>query len=130
MLNFHQVVTAKKKDTGNVYALKIMDKNFIRKENKAYNAKLERVVLDQLDHPGIIRLCFTFQDNLCVCKCLSFVFLFHLSVVSVINISKLCLGPCLDRSSSFICALSSWRSTVIVNIQCFLDSFDFSPFRK
>ncbi|CAD5196322.1 unnamed protein product, partial [Musa acuminata subsp. malaccensis] len=58
-----QVVRAKKKDTGNVYALKIMDKKFIAKENKVSYVKMERIVLDQLDHPGIIRLCFTFQDT-------------------------------------------------------------------
>ncbi|KAK1366469.1 hypothetical protein POM88_042030 [Heracleum sosnowskyi] len=58
-----QVVRAKKKDTCIVYALKIMDKKFITKENKTAYVKLERIVLDQLDHPGIIRLYFTFQDT-------------------------------------------------------------------
>lgn len=61
--SYSKVVRAKKKDTGNVYALKIMDKKFITKENKTSYVKLERVVLDQLDHPGIVRLFFTFQDN-------------------------------------------------------------------
>ncbi|WOL03559.1 3-phosphoinositide-dependent protein kinase 2 [Canna indica] len=60
--SFSKVVRAKKKDTGNVYAMKIMDKKFIAKENKVSYVKLERIVLDQLDHPGIIKLCFTFQD--------------------------------------------------------------------
>ncbi|CAL9078879.1 unnamed protein product [Musa textilis] len=60
--SYSKVVRAKKKDTGNVYALKIMDKKFIAKENKVSYVKMERIVLDQLDHPGIIRLCFTFQD--------------------------------------------------------------------
>ncbi|KAM0946305.1 putative protein kinase AGC-PDK1 family [Dioscorea sansibarensis] len=61
--SYSKVVKAKKKDTGNVYALKIMDKKFITKENKISYVKLERIVLDQLDHPGIIRLHFTFQDT-------------------------------------------------------------------
>ncbi|KAL5974516.1 hypothetical protein ACLOJK_031181 [Asimina triloba] len=61
--SYSKVVRAKKKDTGNVYALKIMDKKFITKENKISYVKLERIVLDQLDHPGIIRLFFTFQDS-------------------------------------------------------------------
>ncbi|KAK8971298.1 3-phosphoinositide-dependent protein kinase 1 [Platanthera guangdongensis] len=61
--SYSKVVKAKKKDTGNVYALKIMDKKFIAKENKISYVKLERIVLDQLDHPGVIRLYFTFQDN-------------------------------------------------------------------
>lgn len=62
-----QVVRAKKKDTGNVYALKIMDKKFITKENKISYVKMERIVLDQLDHPGVIRLFFTFQDTYSLC---------------------------------------------------------------
>ncbi|GJN17019.1 hypothetical protein PR202_gb04057 [Eleusine coracana subsp. coracana] len=37
------VVRAKKKDTGNVYALKIMDKKFITKENKISYVKMERI---------------------------------------------------------------------------------------
>ncbi|KAK9153809.1 hypothetical protein Sjap_001289 [Stephania japonica] len=61
--SYSKVVRARKKDTGNVYALKIMDKKFITKENKISYVKLERVVLDQLDHTGIVRLFFTFQDS-------------------------------------------------------------------
>ncbi|GAB2227637.1 hypothetical protein Droror1_Dr00009464 [Drosera rotundifolia] len=61
--SYSKVVRAKKKDTGVVYALKIMDKKFITKENKTAYVKLERIVLDQLDHPGIVRLYFTFQDS-------------------------------------------------------------------
>ncbi|XP_047055549.1 3-phosphoinositide-dependent protein kinase 2-like isoform X1 [Lolium rigidum] len=61
--SYSKVVRAKKKDTGNVYALKIMDKKFITKENKISYVKMERIVLDQLDHPGVIKLFFTFQDT-------------------------------------------------------------------
>ncbi|KAI3916593.1 hypothetical protein MKW98_026335 [Papaver atlanticum] len=61
--SYSKVVRARKKDTGIVYALKIMDKKFITKENKTSLVKLERVVLDQLDNPGIVRLFFTFQDS-------------------------------------------------------------------
>uniref|UniRef100_A0A9I9D3A7 non-specific serine/threonine protein kinase n=1 Tax=Cucumis melo TaxID=3656 RepID=A0A9I9D3A7_CUCME len=51
--SYSKVVRAKKKDTGIVYALKIMDKKFITKENKTAYVKLERIVLDQLDHPDM-----------------------------------------------------------------------------
>ncbi|KAD2804757.1 hypothetical protein R6Q59_029826 [Mikania micrantha] len=61
--SYSKVVRAKKKDTGKVYALKIMDKKFITKENKTAYVKLERIVLDQLTHPGIVQLHFTFQDT-------------------------------------------------------------------
>ncbi|XP_021890541.1 3-phosphoinositide-dependent protein kinase 1 [Carica papaya] len=61
--SYSKVVRARKKDSGIVYALKIMDKKFITKENKTAYVKLERIVLDQLDHPGVVRLFFTFQDT-------------------------------------------------------------------
>ncbi|KAG8390536.1 hypothetical protein BUALT_Bualt01G0093700 [Buddleja alternifolia] len=61
--SYSKVVRAKKKDTGVIYAMKIMDKKFITKENKTAYVKLERIVLDQLDHPGVVRLFFTFQDS-------------------------------------------------------------------
>ncbi|KAK6136149.1 hypothetical protein DH2020_030122 [Rehmannia glutinosa] len=51
--SYSKVVRARKKDTGIVYAMKIMDKKFITKENKTAYVKLERIVLDQLDHPGV-----------------------------------------------------------------------------
>ncbi|CAJ1976648.1 unnamed protein product [Sphenostylis stenocarpa] len=60
--SYSKVVRAKKKDTGTVYALKIMDKKFITKENKTAYVKLERIVLDQLDHPGIVRVKLKLSD--------------------------------------------------------------------
>lgn len=69
---WHQVVRAIKKDTRKVYALKIMDKKFITKENKTAYVKLERIVLDQLTHPGIVQLHFTFQDTYSLCKHIMF----------------------------------------------------------
>lgn len=66
------MIRAKKKDTGVIYALKIMDKKFIMKENKTAYVKMERIVLDQLNHPGIVKLCFTFQDTFSICKLITF----------------------------------------------------------
>ncbi|KMZ71354.1 putative Protein kinase [Zostera marina] len=60
---YSKVIEAEKKETGSVYALKIMDKRYITKENKISTVKLERIVLDQMSHPGIVKLFFTFQDS-------------------------------------------------------------------
>eukprot|EP00249_Psilotum_nudum_P017003 c26104_g1_i1 orf=29-1393(+) len=60
--SYSKVVKATKKDTGLTCALKIMDKRHIVKEDKIAFVKMERIILDQLDHPGIVRLLFTFQD--------------------------------------------------------------------
>lgn len=61
--------------------MKIMDKKFITKENKTAYVKLERIVLDQLDHPGVVRLYFTFQDSCSLCK---------YSQVTLLGVSLLC----------------------------------------
>ncbi|KAL2642355.1 hypothetical protein R1flu_009942 [Riccia fluitans] len=64
--SYSKVVKAKKKDTGEEYALKIMEKRHILREKKVQYVKMERLILDQLDHPGVTRLHFTFQDSLCL----------------------------------------------------------------
>ncbi|GJP33721.1 hypothetical protein CLOM_g18241 [Closterium sp. NIES-68] len=48
---------------GTECALKIMDKRHIVKEKKVAYVKMERMILDRLRHPGIVRLLFTFQDE-------------------------------------------------------------------
>jgi hypothetical protein len=45
-----------------------MDKKHIIRENKVKFVKMERMILDQLDFPGVVRLCFTFQDVYCLCN--------------------------------------------------------------
>ncbi|KAG0618371.1 hypothetical protein M758_4G058300 [Ceratodon purpureus] len=60
--SYSKVVKAKRKDTGEVYALKIMNKRHIIRESKVKFVKMERMILDQLDYPGVVKLCFTFQD--------------------------------------------------------------------
>ncbi|GAQ81900.1 3-phosphoinositide-dependent protein kinase [Klebsormidium nitens] len=49
--------------TGQEYALKVMDKGHIIRERKILQTKRERNILDRLGHPGVVRLCFTFQDQ-------------------------------------------------------------------
>ena len=45
------------------YALKIIQKDFIVKEKKTRFVMMERNVLSNLQHPGIVKLNFTFQDQ-------------------------------------------------------------------
>jgi 3-phosphoinositide dependent protein kinase-1 len=65
--SYSKVMKVKCKDTGEIFALKVMDKKHIIRENKVNLVKMERMILDQLDFPGIIRLCFTFQDSYSLC---------------------------------------------------------------
>ena len=44
------------------FAVKIMEKRHIKKENKTHFVMMERSVLSRAAHPCIVRLCYTFQD--------------------------------------------------------------------
>lgn len=62
-----QVYHATLEVSGEDFAVKVMDKRHIIRESKVQYVKLEKNILNQLDHPGIVKLHFTFQDesNLC-----------------------------------------------------------------
>lgn len=50
--------------TGRDYAIKVLDKRHIIKENKVKYVTIEKDTLNRLgNHPGIVRLYYTFQDE-------------------------------------------------------------------
>lgn len=51
------------KDTGVEYAVKIMEKRFIRKEKKVKFVMMERKVFSKVSHDRVVKLYFTFQDH-------------------------------------------------------------------
>lgn len=60
---YARVVHAKMKSTGEEYAVKIMEKRFIKKENKVKFVMMERKVFSKLNNERIVKLYFTFQDQ-------------------------------------------------------------------
>ncbi|PSC73799.1 3-phosphoinositide-dependent kinase 1 [Micractinium conductrix] len=60
--SYSHVVLARHRSTGREYALKVIDKAYILRHKVVDYIRKERVLLDALDHPGIARLFFTFQD--------------------------------------------------------------------
>ncbi|XP_016324236.1 3-phosphoinositide-dependent protein kinase 1-like isoform X2 [Sinocyclocheilus anshuiensis] len=61
--SFSTVVLAKELATGKEYAMKILEKNHIRKENKAHYVIREKDILSSIGHPFFVKLYFTFQDS-------------------------------------------------------------------
>ena len=51
----------RKKDTGRVYAMKVLQKANIIKRNQVAHTQTERNVLGQIDHPFIVGLNYAFQ---------------------------------------------------------------------
>ena len=57
------VIHARKKDTKQEFAMKVMEKQFIRQLKKQAFVVLERHILKSLNHPNIVKLQYTFQDE-------------------------------------------------------------------
>lgn len=59
---FGQVLQVTDKETNKEYAMKVLSKTHIIKENKMRYVKVERDVMTKLNHPNVTRLLLTFQD--------------------------------------------------------------------
>ena len=60
--SFGKVLQVLKKDTGDVFALKILTKTNIIRRNQVEHTKTERSVLGKIDHPFIVGMKYAFQD--------------------------------------------------------------------
>jgi serine/threonine protein kinase len=53
----------RKKDNGSIMAMKILDKDKLKKTNQLEHIKTERIVLEHIEHPFLVRLHYAFQTN-------------------------------------------------------------------
>jgi RAC serine/threonine-protein kinase/serum/glucocorticoid-regulated kinase 2 len=58
---FSKVLQVRKKDTGRLYAMKTMRKDFIIQEQKSHQVATERRVMARMQHPFIVKLHWAFQ---------------------------------------------------------------------
>ena len=62
--SYSTVLAATDRQTGREYAIKVLDKRHIIKEKKVKYVNIEKDTLNRLtDHPGVVRLYYTFQDE-------------------------------------------------------------------
>ena len=61
--SFGKVVQVRKKDSGAIYALKILGKANIVKRNQVEHTRTERSVLGYMQHPYIVSLHYAFQTE-------------------------------------------------------------------
>ncbi|KXS15838.1 Pkinase-domain-containing protein [Gonapodya prolifera JEL478] len=57
------VFLAKKKSTGDYYAIKVLKKQDMIQKNQVSNVKAERLILTQLDSPFVVKLFYSFQSK-------------------------------------------------------------------
>ncbi|KAK5072201.1 serine/threonine protein kinase [Lithohypha guttulata] len=62
--SYSTVMAAQDRETQKEYAIKVLDKRHIIKEKKVKYVNIEKETLNRLtDHPGVVRLYYTFQDE-------------------------------------------------------------------
>jgi 3-phosphoinositide dependent protein kinase-1 len=71
--SFARVVHARHKVLGRDYAVKIMDKAFIKKEKKVKYVLMEKNILTKVSHPFIVKLYYSFQDAGYIYMCMDLV---------------------------------------------------------
>ena len=60
---FSRVILVRKKDTGRLYAMKIMKKEKLLREQKIKPILNERKIMQKLNHPFVVRLYWSFQSK-------------------------------------------------------------------
>jgi serine/threonine protein kinase len=60
---FSKVFLVRKKDSGLLFAMKLMEKDFIRQDGKFRQVMCERKIMEKLDHPFIVKLHYAFQTE-------------------------------------------------------------------
>lgn len=61
--SFGKVMQVRKKDTGNIYAMKVLKKEQLVKRKQVAHTQTERKVLENIQHPFIVSLRFAFQTD-------------------------------------------------------------------
>ncbi len=56
-----QVLQVRQKATGQIYAMKVLNKKTIIERNELDHTRAERSILMKLDHPFLVKLYFAFQ---------------------------------------------------------------------
>jgi serine/threonine protein kinase len=57
------VILVEKKDTKQLFAMKILDKEYIKTKKQVVHTKAERYILENLTHPFILQLHYAFQSD-------------------------------------------------------------------
>ena len=61
--SFGKVIQVKKKDTGRIYAMKVLKKDHVIRRKQYEHTMTERRILEAIDHPFIVSLRFAFQSS-------------------------------------------------------------------
>jgi RAC serine/threonine-protein kinase len=61
--SFGKVIQVRKKDTGKIYAMKVLDKHHILEANEVEHTRSEKNILQMIHHPFLVNLYYAFQTE-------------------------------------------------------------------
>lgn len=61
--SYGKVLLVKKKDSGRLYAMKILKKQQIRKQKQIEHTMTERKILEKINNPFVVKLRYAFQNE-------------------------------------------------------------------
>jgi serum/glucocorticoid-regulated kinase 2 len=61
--SYAKVILVRRKDSGQLFAIKSMKKKYIEKKNQVKRVMMERDILTSIDHPFLISIHSAFQDE-------------------------------------------------------------------
>ncbi|CDW75713.1 rps6 protein kinase [Stylonychia lemnae] len=61
--SYGKVLLVKKKQNGKLYAMKVLKKKQLRKQRQVKNTWTERMILEKINHPFIVKMNFAFQNE-------------------------------------------------------------------
>jgi len=70
---FGKVYLVKKKDTGQVFAMKMLNKRDIKERDEVTHTLSEKSVLSKVEHPFLARLYYSFQSDACLFFIMDFI---------------------------------------------------------
>lgn len=70
--SYGTVMLARKKDSGEVLAIKMLKKSYLKKRKQEIHTKTERFILETINHPFIVNLKYAFQNSEKLYFCLEF----------------------------------------------------------
>jgi len=70
---FGKVYLVKKKDTGQVFAMKMLNKRDIKERDEVTHTLAEKSVLSKVEHPFLARLYYSFQSDACLFFIMDFI---------------------------------------------------------
>ena len=102
--SFGKVIQVRKKDTGEIYAMKVLKKDHVVQRNQVEHTMAERRILENIRHPFIVSLRYAFQTTQ--------------KLYMVFDFSSGALGLKRNCDLSYLTSIWPWKASMRWHFRC------------